>query len=308
MSEHRSERQRARSGANDGTVSEHRSERQRARSGANDDTVSDHGTVLLTGAAGRIGTMLRERLPSYGWPLRLLDREPLDGAITGDVGDPAVLDEALSGGVEAIVHMAGQPNEAIWPVIRESNIEAVYQLFEAARRNNVQRIVYASSNHAVGFTPRARDLAADVAPRPDTLYGISKVFGEAVGHYYADRYGLQVACLRIGTCSAAPQDYRALATWLSPDDCARLVDAALRAPSLGYAVVWGISANTRRWWSLDAGREIGYQPHDNAETFADRLPAEHDRPLPSDDLVGGPFTTAGFGIDEVAERTGGGRR
>jgi uronate dehydrogenase len=265
-------------------------------------------SVLLTGAAGRIGTMLRERLPSYGWHLRLLDREPLDGALTGDVTDPSVLDEAFAGDVEAVVHLAGQPTEATWPVVRTANVEGVYQVFEAARRHEVTRVVYASSNHAVGFTPRARELPADVAPRPDTLYGVSKVFGEALGHYYADRYGLEVACLRIGTCTHAPGDYRSLATWLSPDDCARLVDAALRAPGLRYTVVWGISANTRRWWSLDAGRAIGYEPQDDAESFADQLPAEHDRPLPSDDLVGGQFTTAGFGIDEVGARASGGPR
>jgi uronate dehydrogenase len=270
--------------------------------------VQSAGRVLLTGAAGRIGTMLRERLPAHGWQLRLLDREPLDGALTGDVTDPAALDEALDGETHAIVHFAGQPTEAPWPVIRDANIEGVYQVFEAARRHGVKRVVYASSNHATGFTPRARDLPADAAPRPDTLYGVSKVFGEAVGRYYADRYGIEVACLRIGTCTPVPRDYRTLATWLSPDDCARLVDSALRAPSLGYAIVWGISANTRRWWSLDAGAAIGYQPRDDAETFADRLPAEHDRPLPSDDLVGGPFTSAGFGIDEVAARRAGGSR
>ena len=259
--------------------------------------------VLLTGAAGRIGTMLRERLPDYGVALRLFDREPLAGGIVGDVADPVALDEAFTGDLDAVVHLAGQPTEAPWTRVREDNIEGAYQLFEAARRHGVGRVVYASSNHAVGFTARGfEDLPADTQPRPDTLYGVSKVFGEALARYYVERYGLQVACLRIGTCSTTPPDYRSLATWLSPDDCARLVHAALIAPDLTYALVWGVSANTRRWWSLDAGRAIGYEPLDDADSYIGQLPAERDQPHDSDDLVGGGFTTPGFGIDEVLAR------
>ncbi|HZE49143.1 MAG TPA: NAD(P)-dependent oxidoreductase [Jatrophihabitantaceae bacterium] len=259
--------------------------------------------VLLTGAAGRIGTMLRERLPDYGVALRLFDREPLAGGIVGDVADAAALDEAFTGELDAVVHLAGQPTEAPWTRVREDNIEGAYQLFEAARRHGVGRVVYASSNHAVGFTARGfEDLPADTQPRPDTLYGVSKVFGEALARYYVERYGLQVACLRIGTCSTTPPDYRSLATWLSPDDCARLVHAALIAPDLTYALVWGVSANTRRWWSLDAGRAIGYEPLDDADSYIGQLPAERDQPLDSDDLVGGGYTTYGFGIDQVLAR------
>ncbi|MEP6599752.1 MAG: NAD(P)-dependent oxidoreductase [Actinomycetota bacterium] len=257
-------------------------------------------TVLVTGAAGLIGTMLRERLPALGWQLRLLDRIRLDGAITGDVADPAVLDQAMRG-VDAVVHLAGQSTEAPWPAVRHGNVDGLFQLFEAARRHGVRRIVFASSNHAVGFAPRAdTELSGDLSPRPDTLYGVSKAFGEALGRYYVDRYGMQVACLRIGTCDWEPPDERALATWLSPDDCSRLVDSALRAPDLGFALVWGVSANTRRWWSLDAGQRIGYEPRDDAEVFASRFTSgSGDR---SGDLVGGGFTTPAYGIDEVAAR------
>jgi uronate dehydrogenase len=257
--------------------------------------------VLVTGAAGRIGSFLRERLPSHDVQLRLFDRDPLPDGIVGDVADPAALDEAFAEPLDAVVHLAGQATEAPWPRIRDANIEGTYQLFEAARRHGVRRVVYASSNHAVGFTRRGfEDLPADAVDRPDTLYGVSKVFGEALGRYHVERYDLQVACLRIGTCMATPPDYRSLATWLSPDDCTRLVRAALTAPDLTYAVVWGISANTRRWWSLDAGRAIGYEPLDDAEAYAGQMAAERNDPLPSDDLVGGGFTTSGFGIDEVA--------
>jgi uronate dehydrogenase len=218
------------------------------------------------------------------------------GGIVGDVTAAADLDAALAD-VDAIVHLAGQPTEAPWTVIREANIEGTLQLFEAARRAGVPRIVYASSNHAVGFTPLESELAADLPPRPDTLYGVSKVFGEALARYYVDRYGMQIACLRIGTFEQRPSHPRALATWLSPDDCARLVDACLRAPELDYALVWGVSANTRRTWSLDAGRALGYEPREDAEAYADEV--EGTDPI---ELVGGQFTTPEYGIDEVAAR------
>jgi uronate dehydrogenase len=257
-------------------------------------------TVLLTGAAGRIGTALRTRLPELGWELRCFDRVPVPGGITGDLQSAADLDAAMTG-AEAVIHLAGVPTEAPWPTIRDANIDGLVQLFEAARRHGVRRIVYASSNHATGFTPITPGLTTDRPPQPDTLYGVSKVFGEALARYYVDRYGLQVACLRIGTFADEPNDMRALSTWLSPDDCARLVDAGLRAPDLDYAVVWGISANTRRTWSLDSARALGYQPQDDAEAYAGRLDAP--QPDPSDGFVGGGFTSPGFGIDEVAERS-----
>jgi uronate dehydrogenase len=257
-------------------------------------------TVLLTGAAGRIGAVLARRLPALGWPLRLFDRVEVADGIVGDITSANDLDAAMRG-VGAVVHLAGQPTEAPWPDIRDTNIDGTVQVFEAARRAGVRRVVYASSNHAVGFTPVANDQPADLAPRPDTLYGVSKVFGEALGRYYVDRYGMQVACLRIGTFDNRPTHVRSLSTWLSPDDAARLVDACLRSPALGYALVWGISANTRRTWSLDAGRALGYEPKDDAEDYADDIPAA--APDPSDGFVGGGFTSAGFGIDEVASRS-----
>jgi uronate dehydrogenase len=257
-------------------------------------------TILLTGAAGRIGTALRERLPALGWDVRAFDRVPVDGGMVGDVTSPADLDAALHG-VDAIVHLAGQPTEAPWAVVREANIEGTYQLFEAARRNGVGRVVYASSNHAVGFTPLDGVLPADTPPRPDTLYGVSKVFGEALGRYYVDRYAIKVACLRIGTFADVPDHRRTLSTWLSPGDCARLVDSCLRAPDLTFALLWGVSANTRRPWSLDEAIALGYRPEDDAEAYAASIP-EDGVSYPSDGFVGGGYTSPGFGIDEVAAR------
>ncbi|MDQ2796676.1 MAG: NAD(P)-dependent oxidoreductase, partial [Actinomycetota bacterium] len=140
-------------------------------------------TVLLTGAAGSIGTALRERLPALGWDLRSFDRKHVPGGIVGDITNAATLDAALDG-VTAIVHLAGVPTEAPWRQLREANVDGLVELFEAARRAGVERVVWASSNHAVGFTPVADDLPSDLPPRPDTLYGVTKVFGEALGRYY----------------------------------------------------------------------------------------------------------------------------
>jgi uronate dehydrogenase len=255
--------------------------------------------VVLTGAAGRIGSELRDRLPELGWTVRCFDREAGEGIVVGDVNSPQDLD-AIVPGADAIVHLAGQPTEAPWPVIRQANVDGAFQVFEAARRHGVRRIVYASSNHAVGYYPVGSELPGDLPPRPDTLYGVSKIFGEALGRYYVDRYGMQVACLRIGTFAERPPDLRALSTWLSPADGARLVDACLRSAALGYAIVWGVSANTRRTWSLEAGHALGYFPVDDAEQYAASL--SEAQPFPSDAFVGGGFTSEGFGIDEVALR------
>jgi uronate dehydrogenase len=258
------------------------------------------GTLLLTGAAGSIGSALAPRLRAVGWEVRLFDRVAVPDGITGDLGSPTDLDAATTG-VDAVVHLAGVPTEKPWPQLRDANVDGLLNMFEAARRAGVPRVVWASSNHAAGFTPVAPELPADTPPRPDTLYGVTKAFGEALGRYYADRYGMRVACLRIGTFAERPHDIRSLSTWLSPDDCARLVDACLRSAELRYAIVWGVSANARRTWSLAAGEALGFHPQDDAERFAAELPSPD--PDPSDGLVGGGFTSPGFGIDEVAARS-----
>jgi uronate dehydrogenase len=242
--------------------------------------------VLVTGAAGRIGGYLRSGLPALGWPVRCLDLvtpgEP-DGLdwYVGDVSRPGVVATAAKG-CEAVVHLAGIPVEAGFAELRNANIDGTYQVFEAAREAGVRRVLHASSNHAVGFHPGGTELTVDVRPRPDSLYGVTKVFGEALGSYYADRYGMDVAAVRIGSCFDRPPSVRGLATWLSPADCVRLIDALLRAPAFGYRVVYGISANTRAWWDLEPARELGYRPQDDAEVHAAEVFAEHGA-LPEDD-------------------------
>jgi uronate dehydrogenase len=268
------------------------------------------GPVLITGAAGRIGTWLRGGLPERGWAVRCLDVVPVTDVRPGeehlvaDVTDLAAMVDATEG-ASAVVHMGGISGESTWPAISHANIEGTYCVLEAARRSGVSRVVLASSNHATGFTPRPDGgllREVDAPPRPDTYYGVAKVTMEALGSLYVDRYGLDVVCLRIGSAFPEPTTTRQLATWLSPGDTVSLVDAALTAPSPGFSVVWGVSDNTRRWWDLSAARALGYEPADDAEVYAEALVEVHGEPDPSDPVharVGGEFTLPEFDAENV---------
>lgn len=254
--------------------------------------------VLLTGAAGQIGTLLRAGLPAYGWSLRCLDIADMGRAGDGEElihADVTNLDAVLAAiaGVEAVVHMGGLASEAAYEDIRRVNIDGTYHVFEAARQAGVRRVVFASSNHAVGFTPRADCVPVDTRDRPDSFYGVSKVAGEALGSLYADRYGLDVVCLRIGSQLPKPLAPRHLSTWLSDGDAGRLVEAALTAATPGFAVVYGISANTRAWWDLEPGRALGYHPVDDAEAYAAEI---GDDPDAYRDVLGGEFTGPEYDI------------
>ncbi|WP_431948639.1 NAD-dependent epimerase/dehydratase family protein [Actinacidiphila sp. bgisy167] len=257
-------------------------------------------TVLLTGAAGGVGTLMRELLPAYGYELRLLDMLPVEGApdaVTADLADRAALREAVRG-VEAIIHLAGISVEASFEKILRANIEGSYHLYEAAREEGVPRIVLASSNHAVGFTPRPVGgdplIPIDTPRRPDTFYGLSKGFGEDLAQLYWDLHGLETVSIRIGSCFPEPTSVRMLSLWLSPGDCARLLHAALTAEGVGHTVVYGSSANTRLWWDLSSARALGYEPQDDSEPFAAGLVAEQgelDPANPDHVHLGGHFTT-----------------
>ncbi|MFF4700731.1 NAD-dependent epimerase/dehydratase family protein [Streptomyces chattanoogensis] len=256
-------------------------------------------TVLLTGAAGGLGTLMRELLPPYGYSLRLFDRRPIDhgDAVTAELADKEALREAVRG-VDAIVHLAGISLEAPFEQILRANIEGTYHLYEAAREAGVRRIVFASSNHAVGFTPRPEDgsgaIPADTPRRPDTYYGLSKGFGEDLASLYWDLHGIETVSVRIGACEPEPTTVRMLSLWLSPADCARLLHAALTAPGVGHTVVYGSSANTRLWWDLSTARALGYDPQDDSEPYAAGLIAaqgELDPRNPGHTHLGGAFCT-----------------
>jgi uronate dehydrogenase len=200
--------------------------------------------------------------------------------VIGSLDEPEAVMAACEG-VDAIVHLGGQSKEAPAEEVLRVNAFGTYNVLEAARRHGITRVMLASSTHAAGF--HARDdvrypegMPAALPPRPDTLYGWSKASIEALAHLYADRFGLDVICVRIGL--PVPPQTRGLATWLSPDDGARLVEACLSAESPGFRIIWGVSRNTRRWWSLAEGEAIGYFPKDDAEVFAADRVAEFGEP------------------------------
>ena len=261
--------------------------------------------ILLTGAAGSIGTVLAGGLTDAGHEVAGLDLvvpeihpERLAGWYTVDCTDPEAVEAVFadldrSGGVDAVVHLAGIPDEASLRDELESHVVTTGVLLDAMVTHGVSRMVYAGSNHAVGRTPRTELLSTDVRPRPDTFYGVAKVAAEALLSLYVDRHGLDAVCCRIGSFLPQPETVRGLSTWLSHDDAVRMVDAALTAPDPGFGVLYGISANTRAWWDLEPGRALGYDPQDDAELFAGQV-AER----PEDDEegahVGGPFVAERF--------------
>lgn len=257
-------------------------------------------TILLTGAAGGLGTLMRGLLPAYGYELRLFDLVPIEGepgAITADLADREALREAVRG-VDAIIHLAGISLEASFDKILRANIEGTYNLYEAAREEGVRRIVFASSNHAIGWTPAPAAgeplIPVDTPRRPDTFYGLSKSFGEDLAQLYQDQHGIETVSVRIGSCFREPTSVRMLSVWLSPEDGARLFHAALTAPDVAHTVVYGSSANTRLWWDLSTARALGYEPQDDSERFAQKLVAEFGELDPDDPAqthVGGPFVT-----------------
>jgi uronate dehydrogenase len=260
-------------------------------------------SLLLTGAAGGLGTLMRDLLPSYGYALRLFDVMPVEDArdseevVTADLSDRAALREAVRG-VDAVVHLAGISLEASFEKILRANIEGTHHLYEAAREEGVKRVVFASSNHAVGYTPAPGEgeplIPVETPRRPDTFYGLSKAFGEDLAQLYWDRHGLETVSVRIGSCFPEPTTVRMLSVWMSPADGARLFHAALTAENVGHTVVYGSSANTRLWWDLSSARALGYEPQDDSEPYAAQLIAEQgelDRSNPEQGLLGGHFTT-----------------
>ena len=228
--------------------------------------------ILITGAAGQIGKVLRAGLKGRYRLIRCLDlgvQAPAtagEEVIQGDIRDLAVLDQAMSG-IDCVVHLAGVPVEDTWEKILPANIEGCYNTFDSAQRQGVKRMIFASSNHAVGFHRRERMIDNTVAPRPDSRYGISKVFGEAVGRFYADKHQMQVACLRIGSFRAAnkPEDFRQLNTWISHRDMVHLTACLIEHPGFHFEVVYGTSNNLRNRWDNTNVKHLGYQPQDNAE-------------------------------------------
>jgi uronate dehydrogenase len=261
--------------------------------------------ILITGAAGQIGSWLRQSLRQPERHLRLLDiavqndveaDEDAELMVASCTDETAMLKACEN--IDAVLHLGGLSTGGYtWQQYLDVNVNGTFTVFEAARRCDVPRVVFASSNHAVGFLPADSDVnVADYAfPRPDSFYGVSKVAGECLGSLYHDRYGLDVLCLRIGSFRLRPNNTRALWNWLSPDDCTRLFEAAIATPQPGYRVVWGISANSSRIMSLDESNNIGYFPMDNAQDFAaDIAQSPPSTASDGDAFIGGPFAASDF--------------
>ncbi|GAA6142308.1 NAD(P)-dependent oxidoreductase [Hydrogenophaga sp. 5NK40-0174] len=235
-----------------------------------------HQKILLTGAAGGLGTALRPRLKANCDVLRLSDKLGVGEAEAGeevmlaDLADAAAVNAAVAG-CDAIVHLGGISVEAPFEAIMQANILGLYHLYEAARQHGVKRVVFASSNHVVGFYKQSETITADHPPRPDSFYGVSKAFGEDFSRFYFDRYGIETACVRIGSSFPEPRDRRMLATWLSYDDLHRLISACLSTPVLGHSIVFGMSDNAVTWWDNSRARHIGYVPEDSADVFRDAV-------------------------------------
>ena len=255
--------------------------------------------LLLTGAAGNLGQVLRPRLKAYCDVLRLSHRSDLGSAAPGeemaiaDLADRSAV-RAMLQGVDAVVHMGGVSTEQPWELILAANIEGAVHLYEGARLEGVKRIVFASSNHVTGFYRQDEVITPKSPPKPDGFYGLSKAFGEDLAQLYWDRWGIETVSLRIGSSFPEPKDRRMLATWMSYDDLERLVVAALTAPIVGHSIIYGASDNQTSWWDNTAARHIGYRPQDSSDVFRAEVEARQptiDRHDPAALYQGGAFVT-----------------
>ncbi len=261
--------------------------------------------VLLTGAAGGVGTVLRKLLQGVYAELRLSDVVEPKGLgkdekfVPADLADMAAVEKIVKG-IDGIIHLGGVSIEKPWEMVHQANIVGCYNLFEAARKHRVKRVVFASSNHAIGFYRRRRRIGTDAPVRPDSRYGVSKAFGEALGALYADKYGLRVLCIRIGNFGDKPADLRRMSIWISPDDLVQLIRIGLEHPALTYEIVYGASDNARSWWDNAAAFRLGYKPAGRSEDhLAHALAGQAKLPRDpiGDTFQGGPFCSDEFDGD-----------
>jgi uronate dehydrogenase len=235
--------------------------------------------ILLTGAAGNLGSQLRPALAQWADVVRLSDIAPFGDAAAHeehmvlDLADRAGVD-ALLEGVDAVVHLGGISVDAPFDDLLEANIRGVYNLYAAAQKHGVKRVLFASSNHAVGFHPTTNVLDADSPLRPDSLYGVTKCFGESLSRYYFDRFGLETVCMRIGSSFEAPKNPRMLVTYLSYRDFIELVRCSLFTNRVGHAIVYGVSNNRVLWWDNAKASFLGYRPQDSSSQFDGLFPVQ----------------------------------
>lgn len=263
----------------------------------NDDRVPQR-PILLTGASGALGRVLTRALSERGWQLRLTDRVPFPEPLPegarfhrADLEDGAAV-LRIAEGCGTILHFGGISTEHAFETVIGPNIRGLYHAYEAARREGA-RMVFASSNHAIGFHARTEVLDDDCALAPDGFYGLSKAYGEMMGRLYGDKHGVESVFLRIGSCFPEPTDARMLATWLSYGDLARLVARAALAPDLGpegRVVIWGASNNGgMTWWRGDGRGTIGWAPQDSADSYTAALEGKSSGDRIAERYQGGGF-------------------
>ncbi len=264
--------------------------------------------LVLTGAAGQLGSRLREPLSKMCDTLVSTDLADDVGAlfdgesyVKADLSNLDAMIDLLKD-ADMVVHFGAIGDEAAWDDILQSNIIGAYNVWEAAYRNGVKRVVYASSVHAVGMHKKTDTIGLDVPHRPDTYYGLAKCFSEDLASLYWDKRGIESVCMRIFSCAPAT-NARSVGTWLSYDDLIHLVERSVNSPVVGFSIVYGISDNDRAVVDNTKAGHLGYRPKDNAEQFAKEIFASTP-PLDNKDLanlcIGGPFATVELGKSGVA--------
>lgn len=228
--------------------------------------------ILLTGAAGGLGKVLRQSLAAHAEVLRLSDISSMGVAAANEeliVCDLANKAEtiALVKGVEAIVHFGGVATEHSFETVLGANISGIFHIYEGARIHGAKRVIFASSNHAIGFHKQGDVIDSDCLTRPDSYYGLSKAYGEGMAQFYFDRYGIETVSIRIGSSFPEPVDARMLITWLSFRDLSELVRCSLVAPNVGHTIVYGASNNRDKWWDNSKAAHLGFVPQDNTEAW-----------------------------------------
>jgi len=256
--------------------------------------------VLVTGASGHLGGMLFKAMAEIGYNNLLgtdIKRKFInknEKFISANLKNfKSTL--KITKGVYAIVHFGAIPIEDTKQNILHNNIIGTYNLFEAARINKVKRIIFASSNHAVGFHRRTTKLNELSTQRPDSHYGLSKVFGEELSRFYADKFNIKSMCIRIGSCLKTPEDRRHVSTWISYEDLTQLVDIGIKHKSIHHEIVYGVSKNKKSWWNNSKAYKLGYKPKDSADRFNINLLSKSEY---KDKMAllfqGGVFTSANF--------------
>jgi len=265
-----------------------------------------HDCIVLTGAAGRLGSALRPALAPLCKELRLVDKSPAEvvhaneSAFALDLNDEAGLKTALAG-CSAVVHFAGYPREAEWNVLLAANIQGVINLWDAAHAAGVGRIIYASSNHAVGLYPHSEVIDEKAPPKPDSRYGVTKVFMESVAELYATKHGLRGFGIRIGHSAPRPSDARMLSHWVHPDDLAALVAIGLEA-DYENEIVYGVSDNSRSWWTNRRAAALGYRPLHSADAYAPELLSKTSANPVEEYFQGGSFAAKDYSNERLLPR------